>query len=1065
MTKKRLNIVRIVLAVIMITAAVCGFAACGGSKAKGISVGRNDMPRLTYVEGQDLDFSSGKITIEYEGSTETVAMNSEKVSVSGYDNAKTGKQKITLSYEGLTTQIEVTVIARIRTENAQKVYYVGEPFDNTKGKLVVANDDATTFDVPFTDSSVSFKGFDSSAAAEALTVTAVYESGEKHYEGTFEVSVYEADDAKLNAPRKLNYSSHETLSLSGAYITLKHGGADEKQVAVTEDMITGIDFSLVTEENSPMQQTATVTYCGKKFEFTVTVTYSKVSAVKKLLEEGDFKWSEPDVPETDDETGARAVECMEAYLDLTAGERDYLKGETLEAAARTAIAYSYNKWEKAFEELKDTVTIRSGSLLYVLSSYEKAVSDNLIISDENAAVNAGVNFLSSMEIVFEDLTIGGVKTEEYIKSVTLYNDNKTEISEGISFVTKLYDTLKNVPSNASDLKAYEKDITAAKDLILGGDFEAAANRDLLTMVSVWREKDDFYDIIYSYYYDKEDAETVEQLAKIVLPSKLNEVRALLVEAITQYSAIINESEGGGYVTDSTYLVYYFRLAKEAKEEALSDARDYYADLYYAATFNDVLVDAEGNPLEASFSDLFSFVAIRGYGYYDLVGGTLDDEKVSALWDSYLKIAFDTAESEIEGAMKKFVEDFANLSPAEQQSFILSVNVYYDGYEKPAFDMETGYTMLTRMLQIYYGEELSDEEFTRLQNLLFAIESYSQVGYSETAVTEFLKYFALVQEGYNDFDNETFRGIFGAVYQRYSEIADLYGADGTLVEDYEVPEEWQKTFDELVDLINDISEEISVIMPEDDKDAENSFIRLYASYERIMELYDKIMTEAPESVKEAYYRVPVKFSEQVSLTLDYAVEAQAMRIGVFCYAQINFGGTELWEIVKSDSSLRSFFAACEKIVKTDSSSETVISAEEAAEVMKKFIALSYRDRLLVTQLQEIHGEAETEYNRYYYDGLKTIFSKAFGKDSALKAAADALLDAEYAFTEYLGMTKYVGAENADKEELAAATEAAKTAYANLEQAISALSSAEKISFEGLFGEILSYYRTEANELNA
>ena len=1065
MTKRRLNIVRIVLAVIMITAAVCGFAACGGNKAKGISVGRNDMPRLTYVEGQDLDLSSGKITVEYEGSTETVAMNSEKVSVSGYDNAKTGKQKITLSYEGLTAQIEVTVIARIRTENAQKVYYVGEPFDNSKGKLVVANDDATTFDVPFTDSSVSFKGFDTSAAAESLTVTAVYESGDKHYEGTFEIFVYEADEAKLNAPRKLNYSSHETLSLSGAYITLKHVGADEKQVAVTEDMITGIDFSLVTEENSPMQQTATVTYCGKKFEFTVTVTYSKVSAVKKLLEEGDFKWSEPDVPEIDDKTGARAVECMEAYLDLTAGERDYLKGESLEAAARTAIAYSYNKWEKAFEELSDTVIAQDGRLLYVLTSYEKAISDNAIISDENALVNAGQAFLFRMETVFEKLEIGGVKTEEYIKSVTLYNENKTEISGGINFVTKLYETLKDVPSNASDLTAYEKNITAAKDLILGKDFDAAANRDLLATISVWRENDDFYDIIYAYYYGKEEAKTVEQLAKVVLPSKLNEIRAYLMQAITQYSAITNEAEGGGYVTDSTYLVRYFRLAKEAKEAALSDSRDYYADLYYAATFTGVLVDSEGNPLEASFNDLFSFVGIRGYGYYDLVGGTLDNEKVSALWDSYLKIAFDTADSEIEAAMKKFVEDFANLSSAEQQSFILSVNVYYDGYEKPAFDMEAGYTILTRMLKIYYGEELSDEEFTRLQNLLFAIESYSQVGYSETAVTEFLKYFALVQEGYNDFDNETFRGIFGAVYQRYSEIADLYGADGTLVEDYEVSEEWQNIFNKLVDLINNVSEEFSVIMPEKDEDAENSYIRLYASYERVMELYNKIMTEAPESVKEAYYRVPYKFNEQVFLTLDYAIEAQAKRIAVFVYAQINFGGTELWEIVKSDPALRSFFAACEQVVKTDSSSETVISLEEAVVVMKKFIALSYRDRLLVTQLQEIHGEAETEYNRYYYDGLKAIFAKAFRDNSALNAAADALLEAEYAFTEYLGMAKYVGAENVDKEEFAAATEAAKTAYEKLETSVSALSNAEKISFEELFGEILSYYRTEANELNA
>lgn len=38
--------------------ALFGLAACGTS-VTAVSVGRNDMPRLTYVEGQELDLSTG----------------------------------------------------------------------------------------------------------------------------------------------------------------------------------------------------------------------------------------------------------------------------------------------------------------------------------------------------------------------------------------------------------------------------------------------------------------------------------------------------------------------------------------------------------------------------------------------------------------------------------------------------------------------------------------------------------------------------------------------------------------------------------------------------------------------------------------------------------------------------------------------------------------------------------------------------------------------------------------------------------------------------------------------
>lgn len=1063
MTKKSLKIFRIALAAMLVVCALFAFAACG-SKVSGISVGRNDMPKLTYVEGQELDLSSGKLTVDYGGKTETIPLNSNKVSVTGYDNTKVGKQKITVSYEGKTTEFEITLVARVRAENAQTVYYVGEAFDFTRGRLVIANDDATTFTVSFSDEAVTFTGFDSSTPADAQKVTAVYSKDGKTYGGSFNVSVFTADEANFNKPRKSAYNSHETLSVAGAYITFKHAGSYEKQIAVTDDMVEGVDFSLVTAENSPMEQTATVKYCGKEFTFVVTVTYSEVSALNDILKKYDFKWNEPAIPEITEEVGEKAIECMKLYFDLSLTEREYVDETACEAAARTATAYAYKKWDEAFSALKDTVTINENRLLYVLSSYEAAKSDGAFLSDENSAVNENVAFLTRIAEVFENLTVGGDKIADYLAKVTLYGENREEVAKGVNFIVSLAETLKTVPAEWKDLTAYADNINAARDLIVNGEFNKPEYRDLLAAVSVWREKNDFYDIIYDYYYAQKDTASIDALKNIVLPAKLNEIYNRLFSAIMAYSSITQEQPGGGYATDSTYLVYYFKQAKAARDEALTNGRDFYEELYETATFDGVLVSDKGETLHASFTDLFRFVMTSGYGYYDLAGGTLDDSDLVALWDEYLKIYETSPEDEkMAEAMKSFAEHFANLSAGQQQSFLTSINVYYEGYDKPALDMEVGYSVLTRMLRIYYSENLSDEEFQRLQNLLFAIESYSKSGYNPNAVKDFLKYIDLVSEGYNDHNNETFREIFDSIYQRYLAISYLYDIEGSLVEDYELPEEWKEVFKDVVSAVDEIERQMMLITPEDNtKASDNGYVRLYASYETALRLANKILTEAPEEVKESYYRVPVEFSENVALTLDYAISVQAMRIGVFFYGQINVGSIDLYELIEDDTSFRDFIAASREIVWTEASATETISAEKAAEVMKSFIKLSAAERLIFTQIQEIHGADETEYNAYYYDGLKAIFANAFKDGANVKAAAETLLEAERAFTEYLAL-KGADEENRDADEFAKATAEAKTAYEKLEAAVSALNASESSTFNGYFAEILEFYRNAAKDV--
>ena len=121
-------------------------------------------------------------------------------------------------------------------------------------------------------------------------------------------------------------------------------------------------------------------------------------------------------------------------------------------------------------------------------------------------------------------------------------------------------------------------------------------------------------------------------------------------------------------------------------------------------------------------------------------------------------------------------------------------------------------------------------------------------------------------------------------------------------------------------------------------------------------------------------------------------------------------------------------------------------------MKEFLALSYEQKVLLTQLQGID-----ENHDYYYDGLSVIFGRLFAENESLKAAADALLEAEQAMVAYWSYTELAGTEEPDEEELRTALADARASMAKLEEALNALSQEERAQFDGYFSELVTYYQ--------
>ena len=101
-----------VIAVAMLLAAVAALSFTACSSVKSIAIA--EMPRTTFVQGQELDLSGGKLAVTGKG-TEQIDLNSADVSVSGYDKNTLGVQELTVKYKGKTVPLTVTVIARLTT--------------------------------------------------------------------------------------------------------------------------------------------------------------------------------------------------------------------------------------------------------------------------------------------------------------------------------------------------------------------------------------------------------------------------------------------------------------------------------------------------------------------------------------------------------------------------------------------------------------------------------------------------------------------------------------------------------------------------------------------------------------------------------------------------------------------------------------------------------------------------------------------------------------------------------------------------------------------------------------
>ena len=317
--------------------------------------------KTTYLEGQDLN-TDGMVVTAVTSDNQRITVPAG-YSVRGFNKTKLGKQTITVTYQGLSTEFEVNVnsVKSIELTKPTKLEYkYGENLD-TSGMSVKAIYDDNQSEVIKSDYSVT--GYDKTKSG-TQTITVTY----RNQTATFDVTVAEPVITKFEIttpPTTTEYYVGQDLKTDGMVVTVTF--EDESTKTTTAYTLSGYD------KNTVGAQTVTVSYKGFSATFDVTV---------------------------------KEVEKVE-ISDVTVEDKTY-DGKPIEYSG-TATSDNYNGdyeyiWEKADGTVLDSAPINAGSYKLVVKVSDETFAHTgskeipfninkaaLTITAENKSIAFGMN--------------------------------------------------------------------------------------------------------------------------------------------------------------------------------------------------------------------------------------------------------------------------------------------------------------------------------------------------------------------------------------------------------------------------------------------------------------------------------------------------------------------------------------------------------------------------------------------------------------------------------------------------------------------------------------------------
>ena len=1073
------KITKFIVMILVIATMLFTVASC--NKKGEITVNENAMPQLVHVLGEELDLSAGTLIYNKGKKSEEIAMDAEGVEISGYNKDQLGEQTVTLTYEGASTTITVTVVERMQVVDFVADYLVGDALDKTKGRLRITQNNGTSYTVNLNNANVSIEGF-STGSAGAKTLTAKYET----YEATFTVNVHAVDSITLQAPNKKAYSSHDQkLILDGGRIVLSgNNGALTREIKLTDESVTvsGFNPKAVNETKTTDTQSICVTYGGANYYYDIKLTYTAVSMFNDNAHKfKEFDWDGEEAPVISEELGEFALDLMSMYVELPTADAILISQEDLLNVARAAVWYGYTKWyeditsfEGAFDYGYDE-SYESYSIFVTCKSYEavkKAIAGLEVKDRDLYRMYQHLVKICEIESIYDEVTA--------LIPTSIIGD--TMIAALVPMFEHMVDFYENqlpkIPENwaTNGYAAYEEQITSIYDLILEAGYIDSANSWIYEQVTYWYDSDNSiktFDAFYQYYFAKEDHEALANLAKVTLPSSYLELITQLDELMTTLDSVDN-----GDVLDNTeFFNDYYAFVDYADEFVKNgDAmiKYIYADLPVNALFGYDDTD------EIYISTLVDYLY---YGYAQITSSLIDIPAFDNLMEDYLAAYLIAEENEnylTDPDFAKYVEGmfghYLELSATEQYLFFgaIMTNYYWRADMLLAFDPAAGEERyiadFVNFITEYYDSLFTDENAkAAYRHLLVANEIYTKK-YDEmfkvddwnVAFAKEMTAFATAYEAISDKDY--FNCYFGGLTAYCNAIA---GRIENPLE--EIPAEWKDIFDQLKVAIKAM-DDASYIIEDGSLDSEGYYFYnvFLAAYERAQKLVNIILESGDEEIIDIYYHeliyvLNVEYDDGTKETYIHSYEYafSGLRGYYILYRIYTAGSAEAYE----DFGFPEFFDLAYDLIipyfnavlyKTDAAID--ITHEQLLAIMTAYSKLA-------NEAKAYHLLMEGGVYSTYYTAIAKHLSTSTDYSENVDKLISTINELEYAQSFYYYYTTMADADSAAvQSEIKKSIEDIEEVYETLVKLYAELTDAEKAEFAP-FQAIYDQYIAEVEAMLA
>ena len=850
----------------------------GGKKVENIDIAKKNMPQTTYVLGSDLNLTGGKLTVMIKGEKQEIDLDDPEITITGYDKNQLGEQVLTVEYEEQTTLLKVTVVPRMVAAQYESAYFVGEPMNKQKGDFTITNDDGTSFVVPMNDETITVTGWDSTAANDALSLTATYAKDGVSYSTMFKVSVYAVETVEFKAPNKKAYYNHETnLDVSGGYIILKSANLT-RQEELTEDMVSGFNPGLATvanRKNSPLEQTLTVTYMGYTKTYTVQITFSDSSLIN--LRAGEMKsvnWTGNTLPDSVTETmGENALEAMRVYFEMPDSETTKLDEENVQAIAKVATMYGLNVWKGAFAAYKDAFYLsEDGTLRWDCSdvTLTEAAYENLLDKDpilyDDAQLLLQIKEKFADVVIFEedDISITDALAPVYSPEVM------DEFAEQLGLMIGLHNALKDIPDEWTlDLlrTEYADELQNAWVILYETGYTATQHRSLYLLVSQWRTKNDYFEILYEYYYNHEDpyeAKKVNDFKDLRLPGELEVLYNYMLEARNCIVYMQNYQ-----LFESSQFMYSYDKALAKRAEILASGNEMWIDLYNTLEFDYLIGDGQGGYKLSTFDQLFTNFRSAPMGYLHHFNAYLGIAEFEELWNDYMSVLLNYADedyrnsadydADVEGLLK----DYLALSPKQQFAFMEMLNPHYRPSANGRYplyawetDGETYHNQFAALIYEYYYSILPESTHVVFSQLMLASEALANVQVA-SVYGNFLAAMDIVNEAIDDVDREdweAFNDVADWLILKYQNLETKFAGlrQGTEYTKETLTKEEKEDFTDLLVATSEAYKMMMLYQTNIQAGRVNLAIAFYAAWEEVERISNKILSSADPRILNAYY---------------------------------------------------------------------------------------------------------------------------------------------------------------------------------------------------------------------